>query len=433
MVSDILVIGGGASGLVAAIVAARKGKQVTIIEHKDKLGKKILATGNGKCNYTNMHQEPSCYRGEDALYAQQVLEEFGVEDTIFFFKELGIYPKERNGYLYPNSEQASSVLDVLRLELENLNVKIVCSEHVERIDVIYNKDNSNSKNLTNLQNRNPKCFQVHTNVTAYQAYHVILATGGMASSDLGSDGSGYKLAKSFGHHIITPVPALVQLKAYEKFFKSLAGIRVQSKINLYIQNNLIANSIGELQLTNYGVSGIPIFEISRYASRALQEMKQVDLSIDFLPDIETNEVTSLIEGRIKTCSYKSVESIFIGLLNKKLSYVIIKEAGISPDKPSSALTKLEINLLMKQIKNFRVSIESPNPFASAQVSAGGVKTNEIDSKTMESKLIKGLYLTGELLDIDGTCGGYNLQWAWSTGYLAGQASAISLGLLKGTE
>lgn len=411
MISDVIVVGGGASGLVAAIEAARAGRKVTILEHKDKIGKKILATGNGKCNYTNLLQDSSCYRGEDPSFAWKVFENFGVNETITFFKELGIYPKVKNGYLYPNSEQASSVLDVLRLELKHLKVEIICDEHVTSI-------NSMKDNHLKSKKQDDK-FIIKTKNITYKAHKIILATGGMASSELGSDGSGYLLAKQLGHTLVPPVPALVQLKSNESYFKSLAGIRVQSLIKLYVDDEESVESQGELQLTNYGVSGIPIFEISRYATRALEKMKKVHLLLDFLPNLESEDLYKLLEERISVGNHKNVEELFIGLLNKKLSLVIIKEAKIDLKKQSFKLEKQEINQLVHKIKTFKVTIKEANSFANAQVSAGGIHTNEINCDTMESKIVKGLYIIGELLDIDGTCGGYNLQWAWSSGHLAG--------------
>ena len=240
-----MIVGGGASGLMAGIAAARQGSKVTIIEHKDRIGKKILATGNGKCNYTNLYQEPECYRGEDSTFAMKVLSHFDIECTI--------------GYLYPNSEQASSVLDVICMELTHLNIEVICNEKVESIT------------------KRNDIFYIRTNQANYNAKKVILSTGGMASSELGSNGSGYQLAKQFGHKIIKPVPALVQLKSNASYFKSLAGVRVNANLSLYVEDQLVAKENGELQLTNYGVSGIPIFQLSRFASRAIEEKKTVHI------------------------------------------------------------------------------------------------------------------------------------------------------------
>lgn len=401
---EIVVIGGGASGLIGAIAAARRGKKVVILEHKDKIGKKILATGNGKCNYTNLVQRPECYRGDNPAYAMEVLKKFGVKDTVSFFRELGIYPKDKAGYLYPNSEQAASLLEVLRLELEHLEVEMECGQHVVGIE------------------KKKKSFLIKTTDRVFEGKKVLLAAGGMASPELGSDGSGYLLAAMLGHRVITPVPALVQLKAQGSYFKTLAGIRTEAEVTLYIDGIKSGKSTGELQLTAYGVSGIPIFEISRFAAKALEGKKEVILYVDFFRDLKEDEVILLLKERIAQCSYKTIEYIFLGLLNKKLSYVLIKEAGIPVETPAVNITEKEIQKLAAQIKRWRVTIQETNSFTNAQVTAGGVATEEVDPDTMESKLVEGLYLTGELLDIDGTCGGYNLQWAWSTGYIAGTHS-----------
>ncbi|BCN30586.1 BaiN/RdsA family NAD(P)/FAD-dependent oxidoreductase [Anaeromicropila herbilytica] len=417
MKTDVIIVGGGASGLVAAIVSARCGKNVTIIEQKDRVGKKILATGNGKCNYTNSLQTEDCYRGEDSSYAFKVLSFFGVSETVTFFKELGIYPKIKNGYYYPNSEQASSVLDVLRIELERLKVNVVTEEEVIKVE--QNNSIGNSKKTAN--NCKDLDFIVTTSSKKYYAKSLIMATGGCASPELGSNGSGYDLLKKFSHKVIKPVPALVQLKAKGNYFKTLAGVRNESSISLYIEDQFIRKEYGELQLTNYGVSGIPIFQLSRYAARAIDERKSVHLTIDFLPQLSENELYQNILERTELERHKTIEELLLGLLNKKLSYVIIKEAMLDPIASVNVLNKKSIQQLVKRMKEFMVEITEPNSFSNAQVTAGGISTKDIDPKTMESKLVKNLYIVGELIDIDGICGGYNLQWAWTTGYLAGLA------------
>ncbi len=399
--SNVIVVGGGASGLMAAIFAARQKNQVTVLEHKDKIGKKILVTGNGKCNYTNLNQLSECYRGSDSTFAMKVLSEFDVNQTIEFFKELGIYPKEKNGYVYPNSQQASSVVEVLKLELEFLKVKVCCGIHVERIDK--EKDR----------------FFLITGKDGYTADQVILAAGGCASPKLGSDGSGYNLAEAFGHRIIEPLPALVQLKSNFLYFKTLAGVRAEAAILLYINDKLTAREQGELLLASYGVSGIPALQVSRYASRALNENKKVYLIIDYLPSMNEEEVFCLLRTRIKRNPTRTMEEILIGLLNRKLAYIGLKEAGMEPSFLCNTIPDTKLWDLVRQFKEWKVVITATNSFEQAQVSAGGVDTKEIDPNTMESKIIKGVYLTGELIDVDGTCGGYNLQWAWSTGAVAG--------------
>lgn len=398
---NIVIVGGGASGLVAAIMAARQKNRVTVLEHKDRIGRKILATGNGKCNYTNLLQLPECYRCNDSAFPTKVLSCFDVNRTIKFFRELGIYPKERNGYVYPNSEQASSVAEVLRLELKRLKVRTDCEVHAEQI---HKKKNG---------------FEIITDKGSYAADCVILAAGGCASPSLGSDGSGYRLAKELGHTVIKPLPALVQLKSPEKYFKTLAGVRTEANIKLYTDEECEAAEQGELLITAYGVSGIPVFQLSRFASRALYEGKTVTLRIDFLPSLSWKETYELMSERVKRSADNTIEEAFIGLLNNKLAYVCLKESGISPDMPCTSADKKQITKMVNRIKVWSVPISEPNTFEQAQVCTGGVNVAEVDPETMESRLVKGLYITGELLDVDGTCGGYNLQWAWSTGAIAG--------------
>jgi predicted Rossmann fold flavoprotein len=249
-----------------------------------------------------------------------------------------------------------------------------------------------------------------------------MATGGCSSQELGSNGSGYPLMKSFSHNVIKPVPALVQLKGNGTYFKTLAGVRSESVISLYINGDFYAKEEGELQLTNYGVSGIPIFQLSRYAARALDKNKKVHLLIDFLPEISEVELAESLYERSKVEKHKTIEELFVGLLNKKLSFVLIKEGNLNPMDSVNHLDKKSIHTLVKKIKEFKIEIIETNSFSNAQVTAGGISTNEVYPETLESKLVKNLYVIGELLDIDGTCGGYNLQWAWTTGYLAGKSA-----------
>ena len=399
--SSVIIVGGGASGLVAGIFAARQGHKVTILEHKDKIGKKILATGNGKCNYTNLVQLPECYRSNDSAFPMKVLSVFGVQETIDFFRQLGIYPKARDGYVYPNSEQAASVAQVLDMELKRLKVTICLEVRVEHI------------------HKNKSTFKITTNKGDFTADKVILATGGCASPSHGSDGSGYLLAKELGHKIVKPLPALVQLKSKEKYFKALAGVRTEAYIKLFVNDKFTAEEKGELLIANYGVSGIPIFQLSRFAAKALSEREMVDLKIDFLPSLNWKETFDFINERLKSYPKKTAEESLVGLFNNKLAFVMLKEAGIESALYCEKVTKNNVTDLVNQIKEWKIPISDTNSFEQAQVSAGGADTSEITPSTMESKLVKGLYLTGELIDVDGTCGGYNLQWAWSTGAVAG--------------
>lgn len=401
----VIIVGGGASGMIAAITAARGGSDVTIIEKKDTLGKKILATGNGKCNLTNEYMEPSCFRGEDITIVSRVLNKFGAEHTKTFFSELGVMLKEKNGYVYPLTEQASTILKALILELEALNVHVVLGQSVLKI----------KKNETG--------FTVKTDKDSFSGDSVILATGGKASPSLGSDGSGYHLAKSLGHSLLPVVPALVQLKGKGRFYKQVAGVRTQAKVSLYVNGVLEADNTGELQLTNYGISGIPVFQVSRFAAKGLFEHKKVEAEIDFLPSVNEDDFFKYLKEFSFKHSAMQAADMLSGIFNSKLIGLLLRASRIDEDRIVHTISEDEWKKVVSLSKHFRIEIEDTNGFEQAQVCAGGVRTSEVNQDTMESIYVKDLYLTGELLDVDGICGGYNLQWAWATGYLAGKEAA----------
>lgn len=405
---DIIIAGGGASGLMAGIAASENGADVLIIEHMDRVGKKILSTGNGKCNFTNLDQDDKNYRGEHPEFAKKVMEGFGLKDTLTFFRRLGIQEKSRSGYLYPNSEQAASVLEVLRQEAEHQKVKIECTATIIGIE------------------KGKKEFRIFTDKGNYNCKKLILATGSKAAPVTGSDGSGYLLAKKLGHRVISPVPALVPLKGLGSYFKSLAGIRTEAKLTLKIDNIVQYEEQGELQLTDYGISGIPVFQLSRFVTRGLEQKKKAVVSIDFLPFVPDNTLETFLEERIKNCHYKTAEGFLIGLFNKKLGAVLLKESGIPLNKPVTSLSKEDKRKLLLAVKEFKVEITGSKPFENAQVCAGGIDTKELKETTLESKIVEGLYFAGELIDIDGACGGYNLQWAWSSGAVAGKSAASAV-------
>lgn len=402
MRNKIIIIGGGASGLMAAITAAGLGAEVTILEHMDRVGKKILSTGNGRCNLTNLAMDAKCYRSGQKWFPMNVIEQFPVKDTLAFFEGIGILTKSRNQYIYPNSDQASSVLDALRLECDRLGVHTVTGCQVRQA-----------------KKAGKGMFAVQTDQGEFRAHSLILATGSKAAPVTGSDGSGYELAKSFGHTIIKVLPALVQLRCEGKHFKQLAGIRSDVHLRVISEGRTLAEEDGELQLTDYGISGIPTFQISRYASVALASGKKVSVLIDFLPGKTMEEMKGFMKNRVKQLSYRKCEDFLTGVLNKKLSGVLLKLSGISLETPVSQVRWENWERLSFNIKQFEAKVTATNDYAQAQICCGGVDTRQIDAGTMESKLVPGLYLVGELVDVDGICGGYNLQWAWSSGYVAG--------------
>ncbi len=401
----IIIVGGGASGLVAAIAAARRGATVTIIEQKDRVGKKILSTGNGRCNLTNEYMELKCFHGDDTTVVPEVLEQFGYQETLHFFEELGVILKSRQGYIYPVSDQATTILDVLRMEIERLGVELILEESVCSVK------------------KTKKGFQVQTKKGSYMGDAVILATGGKAASVLGSDGSGYGLAKSFGHSISPVVPALVQLIGKGAYFKQLSGVRTNAKVSVFVDGRYADSDTGELQLTNYGISGIPVFQVSRHAAKALQQRRRVSTELNFMPNLSEKELITFLMMRRAAHGYKTSEDFLVGMFHKKLTGVFLKEAKIPFRSKAENLSDKQLEKLAWVLQHFYIEIEDTNSFDQAQVCAGGVRTGEVNARTMESVFERGLYLTGELLDIDGICGGYNLQWAWATGYLAGSNAA----------
>lgn len=413
MKKRIVIVGGGAAGMMAAIAAAEEGADVLILEHNDKVGKKILSTGNGRCNFTNRDQKPEYYRSEQKDFPWQVVSRYPAERVEAAFAEMGIYAKDKNGYLYPFSEQASAVLDVLRMELERRKVRVLCGEHVKEI-----RRGKQSGGAFSVLTRNADKKE-----NVYSADAVILTTGSKAASKLGSDGSGYDLAMRLGHHIAPVVPALVQLKCKESFYKALAGVRVHGKVTVFVGGKELGCDTGEIQLTNYGISGIPVFQISRFAARGIYEKKEVRAVLDFIPDMTDGEFQEFLKTRIQLHPEREMEDFFTGLFHKKLSGVILKNAGIPLKKRAGELSEKEAGSLGRAVKEFRTVVTDTNPFEQAQVCAGGVRCDEVNPETMESYLVKGLYFAGEVLDVDGICGGYNLQWAWSSGYLAGKGAA----------
>lgn len=394
--------------MVAAIMAARAGASVTILEHMESLGKKILATGNGKCNYTNEEQGVDKYYGKDPAFVLPVLKQFGFAETIAFFRELGIHPKERNGYYYPQSEQAASVLEVLRMELTRLKVSVVYNCGIRKIK----KDEDG--------------FVFDTKTDTYHAKKCILATGGKTLKASGSDGSGFLYLGEFEHHVIDVVPGLVGLKGKQAFFGEIAGIRAEILLNLYIENKKIKQEKGELQLTAYGISGIPVFQISRLAAKALSEQKRVHVILDFAPFIGENDFGAYLCERFEKQTGKNVQQALIGLFAEKIIPVFLRLAGIPAFSTAADCSKEDVLRLAEVIRNFRVDITDWNKFDSAQITAGGVDTDEIHPETMESRKVPGLYFAGEMVDIDGVCGGYNLQWAWASGAVAGWSASKQL-------
>ena len=400
----IYIVGGGASGMVAAIHAKTKDNEVVLLEKNDRIGKKILATGNGKCNLGNEQLNTSCYYCQKDSFVEQVLGQYDTKATISFFHSLGLTIRSKNGYLYPYAEQASTVLDVLRMELNRRKVRILCD--VQIIDCIPEK-NGKGFLLTASDGRK------------FQADRVILACGGPASLKTGGM-DGFRILKQLGLSVSPLVPGLVQLKTDDQNKKIMSGVRCQAAITLVINGQLSGKEQGELQLTDYGISGIPVFQLSRMASYALKDGKSVTMHMDFAPEYSEKELADYFYHLQKVRKNCRAEDFLTGFLNKKINQVFLKKCNISGDRVISALSKGEIMQLVSLSKCYQMNITDTNPFLNAQVCAGGLALDEIDVN-MQSRKYPGLYVTGELLDVDGICGGYNLHWAFATGTIAGKA------------
>jgi hypothetical protein len=406
---QVIVVGGGAAGMIAAISARRSGAEIIILERNPRVGKKLLATGNGRCNFTNINTGIDCYHGKNPKFACSALANFTINDTIRFFEKLGIQHKvEESGKVFPMSDQASSVLDVLLYELNELGVNIVCNALVKDIK------RQNHKFIIHLENGQ-----------VYAGDRVIITAGGKAMPSSGSDGRGYDLAVNLGHTTTDIFPSLVQLMLEGTSFKRINGVKFVGTAQIIYQNKSIAKDRGDILFANYGVSGPPILQISRKAGELLNEGKEAQLKISLIDTISKEELSNLIYRRLQIAPKKPVDFSLVGLINKRLIPVVLAEAGIGDIKlPVATLSAKDREAIVDILTDWRFKIRGTKSWPSAQVTAGGLDTRDINQKTMESKLIPGLFFAGEIIDIDGMCGGFNLQWAWSSGYIAGQYAAL---------
>ena len=404
MKTEIAVIGGGASGMMAAITARKSGKEVVILERKDRILKKVLITGNGRCNITNVNADISNYFGKNISSVENILNSFNPQDTMDFFNGLGIVCNEENrGKVYPLSGQASSVVDALRFEAERLGIKIETEFYVKKIE----KDGFKFKIYSEDRKK-------------IEAGRVILAAGGQSYPELGSNGSGFELAKELGHSVTRLSPSIVQLKTEKHQVKGLQGIKTDVAVTAYGDNKKICTYDGELLFTDYGISGNVVFNISF----VMPLYKNVEFEIDFMEKFDYNESYEILKERKKIMSHLTMENYFNGMINKKLGQFLSKVSGIEKlSKPVKDLNDSEIRKLCTVLKKYRIKILDTTGFKNAQVTAGGVSLNEVNTETLESRIVKGLYFSGEVLDVYGECGGFNLQWAWASGYIAGKNSA----------
>ncbi len=396
------IVGGGASGMAAALAASENPQvRVILLERQARVGRKLLATGNGRCNVTNRNIK--AYHGLQPEFARVALERFSAEETLAWFRTLGLYTvTEPSGRVYPYSDQANSVVDVLRLSLQRPNVELRTGFEVEKI------------------RREQGGFLLTAGEESILCDRVIVACGGLAGTKLGGSMSGYKLLNKLGHKVSRLRPALVQLKSGWGALPGLKGVRAECQAEIYRDEALFAQGRGELQFTEQGLSGPVIFEISRDVCSTPGNWL---CRLDLLPDWTKTELQAELKRR-RTADLP-VQELLTGILHNRLGRVLTQTAGVALNGLCGELTDVELLAVADTVKGLELALTEPMGMDSAQVTAGGVITEQFDSETMESRIVPGLYACGEVLAIAGDCGGYNLQWAWSSGRLAGHCAGGS--------
>ena len=399
----IVIIGGGASGLVSALFSKNKNNEVIILERNNDCGKKILVTGNGRCNYFNSDQSINHYHSNSKELIKEFINTKNIYKVLTFFNELGIIPKIRDGYYYPFSNQATTIKNALVDEVKSNGVII-----------------KNNFLVTDISKEDNK-FIIKSESEEVEADKLIISTGSYSAPKTGSDGMGYNFLEKFGHKIEKVLPSLTGVKANYKFLKDWTGVRSEVKLSLYEDNELIREETGEAQFTKYGLSGICTFNLSEYIARGLDKNKKEVIKINFIPFldyIENYEYNNWLTTETNKLNI-NISKLLERIINYKLVNIIINESNISKDKLYTELTSKEQENLIRNLISFELNITETNSFEESQVCSGGVSLEEITLSTMESKLVSNLYITGELLDIVGDCGGYNLTIAWLSGILAG--------------
>lgn len=403
---DIAIIGGGAAGLCAAIVAARQNKalKISVFEQLDRVGKKIAVTGNGRCNITNKNLSADRFHSKNPDFVKEVFKKITHKDIVDFFEDLGVpFFSEADGRQYPASLQAASVSDALRFECDSLGVNLCCGVRI------------------NSFKKSGDAFELYTDNEKIKAKKIILCTGGLAGgSKLGCDGSGYKMAMDVKHLKTPLLPSIVQLKTDNRITRQLKGIKVDCLASAVINGRIARSEFGEVLFCDYGLSGPPILQLSSVAR------ENCTISLDLMSDIEANTLAKMIYERAKRFESRPLSEFFTGMLNKRLGQVVIKEQGFSLQDLAEKITQKDALQLAKTIKCFGFKVLSDCGHNNAQATLGGISTSEIDCSTFESKKQSGLYLAGEILDVCGDCGGYNLSFAWASGILAGKSAASTI-------
>lgn len=399
----MIIIGAGAAGLIAAILLARHGREVTLLEQNNKIGKKILVSGNGKCNIGNRYIAPLHYHSENPTFVQDVLQGYGFEKIGAFFDSVGLPLVEgKEGQMFPMSLRADSVAEILEYEAKQAGAKIICNCAVESIS------------------KEEEAFVLKTTMGVQKCAQLLMASGSPAAPQLGGNESGLLLALSLGHTLIPAYPSLVQLCSEEKWVRQASGVKIEGVARLYANGEHITEKKGDLLFTSYGISGLAILDISREVTFRLAEAAYCELSLDIMPYFSKEKLAGFLLGRIHKGSRKPLRIWLQGILNKKLIGIVLEQSGTKATIECE-LNRKEIGKLVFALKNLKLTINGSKGFKGAEVSTGGVDTTEIDPFTMESRLVKNLYLAGEILDVDGDRGGFNFHFAWTSGMRAARA------------
>ena len=397
----MIIIGAGAAGLCAAIVRVRTGQKVTLLEQNSKVGKKILVSGNGKCNIDNQFIDNRRFHSQNPSFIEEVLNGYDFKVVEKFFTSFGLtLSAGKEGKIFPLSLQASSVVELLEYEAKRAGVEIVCDCTVNGID------------------KSGDLFTVVTTQGTKTCKQLLLANGSPAAPQLGGSDSGYAFATKLGHTLIPRHPSLVQLCSEETWVKGCAGVKVAGVAKLYANGEYITEKEGDLLFTNYGISGLAILDLSREVSTRLASFDYCELSLDLMPKFSKEKLTNLLLGRIQNESTKPITLWLQGIINKKLIHIILEQSKCKV-KVESDLNRKEINKIVHSIKNLKLSISDTKGFQGAEVSTGGVDTKEVNPQNMESKIVPNLFFAGEILDVDGDRGGFNFHFAWVCGLRVG--------------
>jgi predicted Rossmann fold flavoprotein len=392
-----IIIGAGATGLAAAINLARTGVSVTLLEQNSRVGKKILVSGNGRCNLSNRNVPTERFHSQDMGFVEAVLSGYGYESVEKFFASLGLpLVEEKEGKIFPVSMQASSVAELLQYEVQNAGANIVCDCCVTSVE------------------RDDGGFVLETTAGTMKCDHLLLASGSVAAPQLGGSDAGYVFAQKMGHSLIPRHPSLVQLRSSEKWVKKCAGVKTEGIAKLYANGEYVTEKRGDLLFVEYGISGLAILDISREVSLRLANFEYCELRLDLMPRYNKEQLTNLMQKFVKSESGKPIELWLHAFINKKLVPVILKQAALKTSTESN-LNRKDINKLVHTLKNLPLHITDTRGFKYAEASSGGIDTHQVDPRTMESRIVPDLYFGGEILDVVGDRGGYNLHWAWVTG------------------